>query len=920
MADRRIEPQRQRRNYTKKAQSEAYPENPATPAKEPIQVGGQLLDMHRFKPGNEGEVIKSIEHFMSDQGAWPGIESRALKKHIDTAKRTADDLLKQKERAYRESKEIGDDTKRFMEQHEFQAAKANRLADPWANFLYYDSETNVAAMEAALKLEQYGSRNIERLSKVNDDSDIAIDLSKTSTDILSKYAHIPKAWHEGVLEPVLAGQQSEIKQKIIKKRFEQTDAKKVQTAKGIVHGQIGNAVRLLKLSKGEYSLEAAEIMNKGVTDAQALLLSHFGDEKIANGHIIDSFKKLWIDSDKPGEEGYLQNDIGDILTGDQLKEALSTITVNGIPFLQLRDENNEPLALILEKQQAAAWGRQDKRNTIQSIQIGKKQKKWNNDNALVAASNQADALAENNGEPLNALQLRNLADEHIKGLDPNALKAIGLTPSAVAESIYKLYKPAEREFTIEEKNHYQGELTYHNSRGLYFDDLMVAELESAGSWGAELRLANIKGVIKYRSEARTSARTAIKNRLKTTVTNNILTHESLSETHLQKESGQKKVELSKLAAADASENVLIETQDTLEALLDTYSDQDLNDPTVQDSIYQSIAKSLEGREEYTDPNFYYFINVGKGTLGVEQNRIPAISRTQGNLNGTWSIDYEPLDNLATWSRYSRDVLFDNKGETDKILNKQFILPESGIQELTKALATGDLSDLSNDTREILRNFHLATNKPVGEIALQQVIKFAKGSNWVSKGLDKNLEATLKTNSQLLNGALITYNASPEKLTATDIALTVTDWNQNNRDLTATNKIVFRLARLDGQVGNNPMRSPMAGSIIDSGSNEKLGNYIVIQADRDGLGFRKGDRLMFSGGSSIIQKAGQVTKGSPLILTGGLGTVTGGLPPGNLQMTLFKSGTGFPQQIDQYPQSAQKAFLERNVYPLIRRKN
>tara|TARA_R100000458_G_scaffold18234_1_gene15807 strand:- start:7075 stop:9855 length:2781 start_codon:yes stop_codon:yes gene_type:complete len=917
-----IDVKRSRRDFTKKPQAKATPEQPATPAREPTPTGGQLLDMHRFIPGTEGQVIDSIQNFMSEQGAWPGIENRALKKHIEGAARTAKDLLEQKEQAYKDLDKIGAETAQLQKQKDFQDAKANRLADPWANFFYYDVEANNALLEATLRFNEYGSKNVGRLAKNDNDSEIAVDLSKKSSEILAKYNYIPKAWHEGLLEPALAKQQSEIKKQVIERRFENTDATFIKSGTSLIHGAIRNGIRINKLGNGAYQAEQAEIIAKGVADAQALLYKHFGDEKVANSYILDAFKNLYIDSDKEGEEGYLENDLGELLTGDQLKRALSGIRVNGIPLLELRDKDNNPLSLIIDKQSAAAWSRQDKKNNIAVYDIQDKTKQFKIDTKLDATKRIAEAVAANDGQPLNSKQLRTLADAQLKDIYENQsdlIREIGMIPSVLEEDIRSYYKLPVREFDINEKEYYQGEVAFYTNRGLNLPDALIQELEAGGPWGLAQIQSNIEGVVKYRNESRTNARKNINDRIQSTIIRNITTHKSLVGAENQSDSGKRKIELAKLASEQASDNAIVEVAGRLEQLLDLYSPENLSDSDIQEKIFTELMKGLD-RPQYNDPEFYYFINEGKpgGTLGTPQNNIPLISVTKGKGDGTWSIDYQPLDNLSAWSRVARPILYGKKRQSRKILNDQFIFREEGIQELANALATGDFSVLSGSTRETLENFSHATGLPINEIGLQQVEKYIKGPGLFKQKLPEEMHKRLNANAQLLQSALPNYDASPKNLTPTSLTLSVTDWNPNNYSPDAVNKVVVRIGRPDGQLGNNPFKSPIPGTIIDSGDDKQLGKYVVIKADRHGFGYRKGDRILISGGSSIPQLSGKVYRGAPLIMTGGIGTVTGGLQPGTLQISIFKAGEGFPDRTDQYPQTAQNSFIRRNVYSLYTR--
>ena len=238
-----------------------------------------------------------------------------------------------------------------------------------------------------------------------------------------------------------------------------------------------------------------------------------------------------------------------------------------------------------------------------------------------------------------------------------------------------------------------------------------------------------------------------------------------------------------------------------------------------------------------------------------------------------------------------------------------------MNEVIRALTTANTKELSSDTRKILENFNYATNgvKPLNEVILQQALRY------VGDGVPAAQKELWQKSSNLLKGSLVHYTVVPPNFTQYDLALEAKDYTPGiTADGKLLNRVRFRLRRPDGQVGNNGIPSPIGGSIIDSGTNDTYGNYIIIRASTNGKGFRKGDRIMISGGSKILVNSGQVSVGRKLMLTGGSGTVTGGLSPGYLQMTLFNPGEGFPDRLDQKPQSFQVDFVEENLYPLIRR--
>ena len=216
----------------------------------------------------------------------------------------------------------------------------------------------------------------------------------------------------------------------------------------------------------------------------------------------------------------------------------------------------------------------------------------------------------------------------------------------------------------------------------------------------------------------------------------------------------------------------------------------------------------------------------------------------------------------------------------------------------------------------MNNFEYATGgvMPMNEVVLQQVQRYTG---------NERLGPMWKANAKLLQGAFINYDAAPADFTPYDVALSHNEAAGDYKSGLSTdgkqlNRVRFKLTRPTGQVGNDPMPAPVGGNIVDSGTHDTYGNYIIIKAEAHGPGYRKGDRIMISGGSKILVTSGRVSIGQQVMLTGGATGTTGGLNPGQLQMTIFNPGEGFPARLDQKVQSHQVDFLKENVYPLIRR--
>ena len=913
-----ITPQRQRRDFTKKPQRGPTIAAPAAPAQEPRQVGDQLLDMRRYEPGNQAQAIESIQNFVGKQGGLSKLSQWAMEAHVKKAEKDAQALREQRAEAYMQFGKIADETERLEKKKKFLDAKNNRLANPWTNFFYYEKESEKAANEAVLKLNAWGGNNVTRLANNEDDSEISYELNTKAKEIQSKYANIPQSWQRGVIEPKLAAVQNQIKEKVYEKRFELADVRMDSAARVQLVGGIKNAVRTIKDSKGALTEDAINAIKYNTLEAQKLLLNHYGDERTANAKLAEMFKKLWIDTDKPEEPGYGKNDLGEYLTGPQIQIAIKGIqgSKSGIELGELRDKDGNSINRILDQGFKAAYDLQDAAAKAELAEIRTTQKLWKKKQREKADGAISD-FKKNNDRLPTAEERQDMAGDHLKVID-NDFSHSGQTQKEGTDDIYKLYMGPVKIPARGVLNQWKSKVNAMNRRGEYLDEAEKAELRTYGQY--DLIQSNTQTVDQWRSDETTALREGVIQDLKDETERRIMSHESLATTAQESKLGTKKESTAKLAVGVAQQRLVQEVDDIVNDEIDKAIRADenaLSDAKTRRTIFENINSRLENQPQYSDPNHYYNINQPDGTaLFTEYELIPDVSVTTKNRNGSWNIEPLSLDNLETWSTTARkNGLPDNPAEIDRILNNQFIFDERQMNEVIRALTTANTKELSSDTKKILENFNYATNgvKPLNEVILQQALRY------VGDGVPAAQKELWQKSSNLLKGSLVHYTVVPPNFTQYDLALEAKDYNPGiTADGKLLNRVRFRLRRPDGQVGNNGIPSPVGGSVIDSGTNDTYGNYIIIRASTNGKGFRKGDRIMISGGSKVLVDIGQVSVGRKLMLTGGSGTVTGGLSPGYLQMTLFNPGEGFPDRLDQKPQSFQVDFVEQNLYPLIRR--
>ncbi len=88
-----ITPQRQIREQVARPEAPTELAAPARPADEPVQVGGQLLDGASYKPGSGAETIKSIQDFLSNEGAFGKATDMLFETYKEQQREDATSLL-----------------------------------------------------------------------------------------------------------------------------------------------------------------------------------------------------------------------------------------------------------------------------------------------------------------------------------------------------------------------------------------------------------------------------------------------------------------------------------------------------------------------------------------------------------------------------------------------------------------------------------------------------------------------------------------------------------------------------------------------------------------------------------------------------------------------------------------------------------
>jgi hypothetical protein len=144
---------------------------------------------------------------------------------------------------------------------------------------------------------------------------------------------------------------------------------------------------------------------------------------------------------------------------------------------------------------------------------------------------------------------------------------------------------------------------------------------------------------------------------------------------------------------------------------------------------------------------------------------------------------------------------------------------------------------------------------------------------------------------------------------------------------ANRAVDFQIERGNRAQTANPMPSPLSGRVVYAGPVDGYGNTVVIEADSDGPGYRRNERLLLAHAARLLVRPGQrVSRGQNILIAGDMSpnnskpgrSTTGTGTRGHLHSQLFKAGTGFPSKIDQHEQARQNDFFKKAVYPLFRK--
>ncbi len=863
-----------------------------------------------YKPGSGAETIQSIQQFLSNEGALGKTTDMLFENYKEQKRQEATRLLQQEATALRDSLENAKETKILSKAGDENLARQNRLSNPWVNFFYYDTKASNAGKQVAVDLASWGTKQSERLAEIDNPAERAAIIAAKVDDLLKPYSDVPSAFRSAKIDPLVSSALLDVKKNVTNKVFERQELKDQQTASEIFTGEIRLGAKFIK---GSYGSQAGTVF--GEQSLQNAYNKAYNQFVINRGYSEKQFHELlfrqapslFIDANK---DGY--SDLGETFSYLNYVKAWENIkTADGQPILDLRSAKGETFRQALQDGAIQAVKAQEVFEGSIERGIQRTQREWkrnfNDESTQFYAqfSNPTDQQITDQREALKARN-RQLA---ARGLLPE-----GMSVADADEMVDKTYpfrtvtlSPTAEAFLKQEVDNLvaQGatELPGDLAARVEGTSVMAYAINKFGDANREASNPNT-----------TKARDSLVRELtKGLEANFFAKDEQLKMVAQEGKVGEEKRRITKSATLQASQRLRVESTRYINNKLyeARQRGENINDPGVQLRILEDAKRYFYDQPQYSNVDSYY--SLSPTDRGKPNLKGPALGSSKQRPDGSWEISINDTDNRGTWASLARNT-FKNAPQAREYLKNNFVLNERELNEVNYALASGDTSKLSASTRRSLANVQQGLNNKVtiSEIVQQQASRY---------GLLN--QPQYRTNAAKIQAAA----KAPVAGTGTaprDLQLYVYNLHHNH---SANRAVDFQIERGNRAQTANPMPAPLSGRVVYAGFVDGYGNTVVIEADSDGPGYRRNERLLLAHAARLLVRPGQrVSRGQNILVAGDMSptnsnpgrSTTGRGTPGHLHSQLFKAGTGFPSKIDQHEQARQNDFFKKAVYPLFRK--
>lgn len=905
-----ITPQRQVRDLVATPEQPVALPAPAAPAQAPQRVGGQLLYGRQFQPDTGTEQrLRSIEKFLSDGGVFDQTQKIVFENYKEQKKQEAINLLSSETRAYQDSFDNAKDTRVLRENNQPELARQNILRNPWVNYFYYDTKATNAGKSVSVELANWGKQNSDKLAEFPEPERAAALAVKTQ-ELMKPYADVPSAFRSAKVDPLVSNVLVDLKNEIIQKTYQRKVLTDRQTTIDKFYGGVNLGAQLIKGSIGskEGMVLGQQQLQGGYNDAYNYFVNMRGySEKEFHNVLFSEMGRLFIDND-----GDTYNDIGETYGFTNIVNSFKNITTkDGLPVLALRNEKGETLQSILEAGAVQAVKRSETFAASVERNITRAKREW--ERSLTADS---VAFYANNPTPTEAqiTEQRSLAKSVNLEAARSGLLPEGVSLSEANDRVDKIYPYQYKELSPGDEALLKAEVLERINNG---------ETELPPELQQRLEGTNVLGfaITEFAKASRNAGDVDFQSAKKSIVTELVKGLKANFAKDPEYQNNVKlKGEIPKIAR-DSLNNAVLQASPRLRAEADAFIMQELQkaknngqniaDPNVQFEILNRAQSAFYNRNEYNNVDSYYNTTTGAQSAGPPLGSDNAAQG--GGVSKPWDIKINDTDNRRAFASVASTYFGQNTTKMRDYLRSNYVLNQTELGEINSALQTGDTSKLSQSTRRSLANLQRAFN---GKITTEELVKLQ-----ANRFFNGNVPPVFNENAKKIQASTRSANGGGG-VKPQDTSIVITNWHHGH---SPTNRAVdFVIERQNGQI-SNPVPAPFSGQIVSAGREGGFGLTMVIRADSNGPGYKKGDLVRIAHLASLYYKPGQrIQRGMPIGKSGdGVGpsdsrpgySGTGAGDNGHVHIQLYRPAGAFSQH--QYSQEVQNTFVRRAYLPLFK---
>ncbi len=924
-----ITPQRQRRQQVAMPGREEDPKTPEQPWQQAQRLGGQLLDKSSYQRDIASEAaFQQITNFLDKNGTWERSQGKLFDAWKEGAKakadkiRQAESFYKSAAKAYDSGQKNAEITQALEKKGEFEAAKENRLNDPWTNFYYWDSKSDDIGRNTAIELKAWGAKDLDFLARM-DETQRGLAISQKAEQLLAPHQDIPQNFRTAKIDKYIAGVAFDLKQSALIRAKEFVVEEDQQTAKNLLLGGLSTAANFNKVAGG--TTFTPEGVQSAFEAHRNFLINQRGySKRDATEFLIQLIKndELFLD-----ENGDQLNDIGLWVNGKQILDSLNEVKIDGIKLLDLKGQDKIPIREHLMDAMYRAGQKEDFVNTQYERQKRKFQREI--DTRLVEGSNK---FWTEFGDKASDQDIQAAREAEIEKINktPESHFPYGISKRDAIKKIEELYPYGGRKLSPLEKQNYKD---LANQYIATTGDTEIPKWLIAETKGTDAAIE----VFKIFGKARTTKLQTSRGAIKTNVTEDYRLINDDMNRILGDNETIKGMRATGGDMAKRADRLVKETkarmQSTLrvvakESLIKKYNEAvlagiDITQESERQKIRKAVTAEIEASPLLSDIDNWTKIGsqeplsipeLGNVEMGYENQEV-GTGRSKRIASKPHKIEIPTNPQLS--KAWAVEVSGKYRGQRDsyieEVLQQRILIPEPYLLEFTTALSGGPDATVSEDARQWLHNISVeATGGSVQPWeALKPQLQLYEGEGFDRGLFPEEYEAKIRKIASLTNSVdvMTGRNLSDTGITATPI-------------LSGQNEALdFVLTKVgDNQLANN-VPTPISGTVIYvSKDDENLGVNVVIRAGVGGPNNKRGDLIRIGGLAATNLKVGQqLTRGMNVGLQGdgselnsieGQSSTGSERTPGHVHFQMYHPGSAVnPTSMSQYSTYYQKRFWD-----------